>query len=55
MLSLEDLARRLDHEREDEHADDEVLVLGPGGRRYELLSLNWDRERGHWVLVVDRP
>lgn len=54
MLNLEDLARRLDHERDGDHADDEVVMLGPGGRRYELLSLSWDAEHNHWVLVAER-
>lgn len=28
--------------------------MTPGGRRYDLLSLNWDEERGHWLLIGDR-
>lgn len=53
-VQLEDLARRLDHERDGEHAGDEVVLMTPDGRRYELLSLNWDAERGEWVLVGAR-
>lgn len=52
-MDLEGLARRLDHERDGERADDELLALGPGGRRYEVLSLNWDDQHHTWVLVLD--
>jgi hypothetical protein len=53
-MDLGTLARRLEHEVGGEHKDAEVLILAPGGRRYDLLSLNWDKERGCWVLVGDR-
>ncbi len=54
MLNLEDLARRIEHDRDGEHRNEEVVVMAPGGRLLELLSLNWDSERGVWVFVTDR-
>jgi hypothetical protein len=55
MMRLEDLARRLDHERDGELADAEIVVMSPGGRRYEILSVNWESERKTWLIVTDRP
>lgn len=52
-MDLETLARRLDYELGEERERKEVLVLSPGGRRYDLLSLNWDDEHGHWLLVTE--
>jgi hypothetical protein len=54
MLGLEDLARRIEYDRDGEHRDAEVVVMTPGGRLLELLSLSWDSERRVWVLVTDR-
>jgi hypothetical protein len=48
------LLDRLEYERGSDHEDDEVLLMTPTGRRYEILSLNWDDKHGHWVLIGDR-
>ncbi len=53
-LELETVLARLEHERGGPHGRDEVLLLTPDGGRYELLSLNWDDEHGHWVLIGER-
>lgn len=53
-MDLGTLLSRLEYERGGEHEGAEVLLMAPGGRRYELLSLNWDAEHGHWVLIGER-
>lgn len=52
-MDLEALARRLDHERGGEHADKEVKIMDQRGRRWGVLSVNWDAEREVWVIVGD--
>lgn len=54
-MDLGKLLDRLECERGGEHEHDEVLMMTPGGRRYEVLSLNWDDDYGHWVIVGERP
>jgi hypothetical protein len=53
-MNLRSLAERLDYELGEEHEHEDVLLMTPSGRRFEILSLNWDDERGHWVLIGDR-
>lgn len=53
-MDLEDLLRRMEYERGGEHGDTEVLLLIPGGRVYDVLSLNWDAEHGRWLICGEK-
>ena len=54
-MDLETLARRLDHERGDDRAEEEVVILDRKGRQFDILSLNWDDDSARWVLIAGDP
>ncbi len=53
-MDLWALMDRVEYERGAEHEDKPVQIMTPSGRRYDLLSLNWDAEHNVWLLVGDR-
>lgn len=52
-MDLSGLLRRLEHEVGGDRDQQEILIMGPDGVPYEILSVNWDDAAGHWVIVGD--
>lgn len=52
-MDLETLARRLDAERGTERSGEEVRMVDSQGMSAGVLSLNWDGDRGCWLLIAD--
>lgn len=52
-MELSTLRDRLDYERDAEHDHETIKIMTPGGRRYDVLSVNWDAEKEEWVIIGD--
>lgn len=50
-MDLNTLYLRLEHEQGAEQDDKPIKILIPGGRRFEILSVNWDDDAGEWVII----
>ena len=52
-MDLDALARRLNSECGTERSSDEVFMVDSQGTVAPVLSLNWDGEKGRWLLIAD--
>lgn len=52
-MTLDELYRRLEHEQGAERDEAPIRIMAPGGRRFEILSVNWNDEDagGEWVII----
>jgi hypothetical protein len=50
-MDLETLYLRLQDEQGEYLDRKEVKIMTPGGKRFDILSLNWDEKAGEWVII----
>jgi hypothetical protein len=51
MTTLDDLYRRLEYEQGAEQDSKPIKIMTPDGRRFEILSVNWDDDAEEWVII----